>query len=221
MKNLFLHLTALLFIGSVNAQETVTIPCTCQVWDVKNLDVTKYRNGDDIPEVTDSIKWVKLTTGAWCYYNNDPTNNATYGKLYNWYAVNDPRGLAPAGYHIPSDAEWKTLSTAVGREAGNKMKEPGTTHWLTTNPRVTNSSGFTGLPGGVRYGHFPHIPPSFRKVNTVGFWWSFTESPHIAPHTLTHDYAGAWQLNNIGAGFYQYIQDKREGLSVRCIKDCH
>src|SRR5690242_1829855 len=82
-----------------------------QVWMLKNLDVTTYRNGDPISQVTDSTQWVGLTTGAWCYYNNDPANNVVYGKLYNWYAVNDPRGIAPLGWHIPTDAEWTTLST--------------------------------------------------------------------------------------------------------------
>jgi uncharacterized protein (TIGR02145 family) len=88
----------------VNNYATVTIGT--QVWMTKNLDVDRYRNGDIIPEVKDSIAWANLKTGAWCYYNNDPELGKIYGKLYNWYAVNDPRGLAPAGYHIPTDAEW-------------------------------------------------------------------------------------------------------------------
>ncbi|RYY08664.1 MAG: hypothetical protein EOO04_39670, partial [Chitinophagaceae bacterium] len=81
-----------------------------QVWTVKNLDVTTYRNGDPIPQVTDPNAWATARTGAWCYYDNDPSNGAIYGKLYNWYAVNDARGLAPAGWHVPSDAEWNTLT---------------------------------------------------------------------------------------------------------------
>src|SRR5580765_7574137 len=93
-----------------------------QKWMSRNLDVTYYRNGDVIPHVTDPTKWQALTTGAWCWYNNDSANGAVYGKLYNWYAVNDPRGLVPAGWHIPSDAEWNTLSTYLGIYAGGKMK---------------------------------------------------------------------------------------------------
>ena len=78
-----------------------------QVWMLKNLNVDHYRNGNPITQITDSAKWANLTTGAWCYYNNDPANGTTYGKLYNWYPVNDPRGLAPLGLHVPTDDEWK------------------------------------------------------------------------------------------------------------------
>ena len=99
-----------------------------QVWMSTNLDVTYYRNGDKIPQVKDSVKWARLTTGAWCWYNNDSATGAVYGKLYNWYAVNDPRGLAPIGWHIPSDTEWDTLSARLGgaSKAGGKLKDTGT-----------------------------------------------------------------------------------------------
>src|SRR5690606_33259564 len=107
---------------------------------------------DVIPQVTDPTIWGNLTTGAWCYYNNDPANEIIYGKLYNWYAVNDPRGLAPVGWHIPSDSEWTILTDYLGgfEVAGGKMKETGTTHWANPNIGADNSSGFTGLPGGYR-----------------------------------------------------------------------
>ncbi|NQW78846.1 MAG: fibrobacter succinogenes major paralogous domain-containing protein, partial [Chitinophagaceae bacterium] len=88
-----------------------------QNWMDKNLNVSTYQNGDIIQYVSDPAAWAALTTGAWCYYNNDPANNAIYGKLYNWYAVNDLRGLAPKGWHIPTDAEWTTLSTTLGGDA--------------------------------------------------------------------------------------------------------
>ena len=86
-----------------------------QVWKIKNLNVSNYRNGDLIPQVKNPAKWATLTTGAWCWYNNDSANGAVYGKLYNWYAVTDPRGLAPEGWHVPSDADWDTLSTVFRR----------------------------------------------------------------------------------------------------------
>src|ERR1035437_1728963 len=145
--------------------------CT-QVWMLKNLDVSTYRNGDWIPEVTDPGAWSALTTGAWCWYNNDPTMGVIYGKLYNWYAVNDPRGLAPTGWHVPSDAEWWTLSTCLGGAAvaGGAMKETGTTHWTSPNTGATNSSGFTGLPEGLRTDGGP-----FYDVGSYGGWWSSTE----------------------------------------------
>ena len=128
-----------------------------QVWMPYNLNVDKYRNGDTIPEVTDNTDWGNLTTGAWCYYNNDPANGEIYGKLYNWYAVNDPRGLAPVGYQIPSNEDFTELSNFLGGDAiaGEAMKESGTSHWNSPNI-ATNSSGFNALPAGVRtlYGDF-------------------------------------------------------------------
>ena len=140
-------LTVILFSTSGYAQ-TVTIGT--QVWTSKNLDVATYRNGDVIPQVQDENAWANLTTGAWCYYNNDASNGTKYGKLYNWYAVNDPRGLAPKGYHIPTDEEWTKLSDYLGgeSEAGTKMKS--TSGWY-NNGNGTNSSGFSGLPGGSRH----------------------------------------------------------------------
>src|SRR5215831_16955339 len=114
-----------------------------QKWMAKNLDVTHYRNGDKIPQVKNKAAWKALTTGAWCWYNNDSANGAIYGKLYNWYAVNDPRGLAPTGWHIPSDAEWDTLATHLGSNAGGKLKDTGTIEagtglWYAPNKGATN-----------------------------------------------------------------------------------
>jgi len=91
-----------------------TVVIGSQLWMAENLNVSHYRNGDSIPEVTDPEQWAKLTTGAWCYYNNDPEMGVIYGKLYNWYAVNDPRGLAPNGWHIPNDNERNTMINFLG-----------------------------------------------------------------------------------------------------------
>src|SRR5205085_6409714 len=134
------------------------------------LSVSTYLNGDTIPSITDPTIWASLTTGAYCYYNNDSTTYAaTYGKLYNWYAVNDPRGLAPLGWHIPSDAEWTTLENCLGGSsvAGGAMKETGITYWLSPNTSATNSSGFTGLPGGYRN----PSDGSFYLISSNGIWW--------------------------------------------------
>ncbi|HZV69689.1 MAG TPA: FISUMP domain-containing protein [Saprospiraceae bacterium] len=142
----------------------------CQSWMTKNLDVTTYRNGDPIPKVTTNSAWAVLTTGAYCYYNNDSTTYAaTYGKLYNWYAVNDPRGLAPEGWHIPTDFEWTTLGNCLGGNsiAGGLMKEAGTVHWTSPNTGATNLSGFTGLPAGFR-----DNSGFFNAISTTGVWWS-------------------------------------------------
>ena len=179
-----------------------------QVWAKRNLDVAYYRNGDPIPQVTDPTQWANMTTGAWCYYNNDPANGAIYGKLYNWYAVNDPRGLAPEGWHVPSDAEWTTLTTFLGGAsvAGGKLKETGTTHWLSPNTGATNETGFTALPGGWRTEN-----GSSTYLGISGDWWT----------TTTSSSNSAWD---------RYIANtliivdavsilKNEGLSIRLIKD--
>lgn len=178
-----------------------------QVWMVKNLTVTNYRNGDPIPQVTDQAVWASLTIGAWCWYNNDPAN-AVYGKLYNWYAVNDPRGLAPVGWHVASDPEWTMLTDCLGgaASAGGKLKETGTTHWLSPNAAATNTSGFTALPGGSRL-------VTFSALGEVGFWWTSTEAS--IPSTQAKARALNYNLSNIAAG----SSGKAKGFSVRCIRD--
>jgi len=185
-----------------------TIRIGTQVWRSINLNLSRYRNGDKIPQVKDAAAWAALTTGAWCYYNNDPATGAIYGKLYNWYAVHDPRGLAPAGWHVPSDAEWTILTNYLGGEAvaGGKMKETGTTHWIAPNTDATNSSGFTGLPGGFRFGN-----GTFGSIGYSGYWWSSTENN-------TND---AWfRYLYYGNGYiYRSLNYKRYGFSVRCLRN--
>jgi uncharacterized protein (TIGR02145 family) len=179
-----------------------------QQWMRENLDVLTYRNGDIIPQVTDATAWAALTTGAWCYYNNDVANGAIYGKLYNWYAVNDARGLAPQGWHIPTDAEWTTLGTLLGGDAaaGGKMKTTGTTRWTTPNAGATNESGFAGLPGGYRNDN-----GTFSSVGDYGGWWSATEvnSPNAWYRYLKYFFGSLYRTN-----FY-----KTNGFSVRCLRD--
>jgi uncharacterized protein (TIGR02145 family) len=178
-----------------------------QKWMDKNLDITTYRNGDTIAYVTDPTAWAALTTGAWCYYNNDPSTNATYGKLYNWYAVNDSRGFAPAGWHVPSDAECTTLETCLGGSvAGGKMKVTGTITWTSPNTGATNTSGWAGLPGGYR-----GTNGSFLNVGNNGGWWSSTESS-------TPD---AWYrfLDFSNGNILRFSGVKKVGFSVRCLRD--
>jgi uncharacterized protein (TIGR02145 family) len=196
-------------VGSAAA--AVIIPsftiCT-QTWMQKNLDVATYRNGDVIPKVTDPAIWSTLTTGAYCYYNNDSATYAsTYGKLYNWYAINDVRGLAPAGYHIPTDTEWTTLTTCLGGTtvAGGGMKETGTTFWQTPNTGATNSSGFKALPGGFR-----NINGLFYYFGTFGYWWSSSE---VVPNAYYRN------LQNVSRAILRNSYNKQGGFSVRCVKD--
>jgi uncharacterized protein (TIGR02145 family) len=192
---------------AANGENIETIKIGTQVWMAKNLDVSNYRNGDIIPEVKDAKEWSSLTTGAWCYYNNDTENEKIYGKLYNWHAVNDPRGLAPEGYHIPSLSEWSNLIDNLGgaQIAGGKMKETGNIHFA-ENLFASNSSGLSGLPGGIRYHN-----ALFSGISYHCYWW--TSSENKIPN--------AWLLtlscNSGKADNYSY--SKMAGISVRCIKD--
>ena len=174
-----------------------------QVWTTKNLDVTTYRNGDVIPQVQDANAWEKLTTGAWCYFENNTANGTTYGKLYNWFAVNDTRGLAPKGYHMPTDAEWTILTDNLGEEAGTKMKS--TSGW-DNNGNGTNTSGFAGLPGGYR-----NDDGYFDLVGASGFWWSSSEDGT--------SYAWSRGLVSEDGNVYRDDDNMRTGFSVRCLRD--
>jgi hypothetical protein len=195
------------FMKSSISFDYPTVDIGGQQWMTYNLDVVNYRNGDPIPQVTDPTAWAALTSGAWCYYNNDAANGAIYGKLYNWYAVNDPRGLAPQGWHIPTDAEWTTLGTVLGGNAaaGGKMKST-ITRWNTPNWAATNESGFAGLPGGYRL-----YNGTFYDVGNYGSWWSATE----------YNSTDAWSRDlyyNFGT-LYRPWSNKKNGLSVRCLRD--
>ena len=200
----------------------VPVPITIgtQIWQNANLDVTTYRDGTPIPEVTDQTQWNNLTTGAWCHYNNTTPNGTTYGKLYNWYALagiddNDPNTpnkiLAPSGWHIPSVWEWYTLSTFLGGEsvAGGKMKATGTSLWQSPNTGATNSSGFTGLPGGNR--GFNNM--DFLALGTYTSWWS--SSPYQQNLQLIYTCVLGYSDGNV---IYQPI-GKYYGAYVRCLRD--
>jgi hypothetical protein len=204
---------------TINVINLPSVTICAQTWTTNNLDVTTYRNGDAIPQVTDPTAWANLTTGAWCYYNNDAANGPIYGKLYNWYAVTDPRGLAPQGWHVPSDAEWNKLVKCIdpsadttcqnctqSATAGGAMKETGTSHWISPNTGATNSSGFAGLPGGYR-----DYVGTFYDIGHFGSWWSSTESSA----------SGAWGrfLGFFNSSVTSYDNYKTEGFSVRCLRD--
>jgi uncharacterized protein (TIGR02145 family) len=176
-----------------------------QIWMSENLNVSHFRNGDPIPEAKTNEEWVK-SSPAWCYYENDPKNEVKYGKLYNWYAIMDPRGLAPDGWSIPDAIAWDILNKTLGgiADAGKKMKS--TSGW-DNNGNGTNSSGFSGLPGGYR-----HNEGTFLNKGSMGFWWSTSElnSSNALSHTLNNanSYLG-WGDGKINDYF---------GFSVRCVK---
>ncbi len=224
MKNLHLFFTVImiyliLIIGqscasdpkddSTNASNEVKIGS--QIWMTMNLNVDHFRNGDPIQEARTSEEWLKSLqskTPAWCYYSNDPSNGKIYGKLYNCYAVSDFRGLAPEGWHIPTDIEWTVLTDFLGGDqlAGGKMKITGTQFWTSPNTSASNESGFSGLPGGFR-----NYAGEFFDIQITGRWWSSTEYiPNIIwRRNLYHDRSEIIRI---------YVP-KENGYAVRCIKN--
>jgi len=200
-----------IIVTDIDGNDYQTVIICDQTWIMSNLNVSRYKDGTEIPQVTDPTEWKNMTTGAWCYYENDTENGKVYGKLYNWYAVHDSKGLAPEGYHIPSLNEWETLVACLGGEsvAGGKMKEQGLSHWNSPNTGANNSSGFNGLPGGSRYLYEVYI---FGEIQQSGGWWSSTES--------NSDQATFIYLYNNSAAV-QFVDNyyKESGYSVRCIKD--
>ncbi len=178
-----------------------------QEWMAENLRVTHYRNGNPIPNITNSTDWYSLITGARCFYSNDSaTNNPKYGGLYNWYAVNDSRNLCPVGWHMPSDDEWTTLTTYLGgvSVAGGPMKRA--IQWNSPNTGATNTSGFSGIAGGIR-GNWGNCV----SIGDVGIWWTVTETG-----TTTALYR---MLNNMETIVDFYDSPKHYGYSVRCVRD--
>ena len=183
-----------------------TIKIGIQTWMVENLKTTKYNDGTAIPNVTDRSAWAVLTTPAYCWYNDIATNKATYGMLYNWYVVSTSK-LCPTGWHVPTDAEWSTLTTYLGESvAGGKLKETGTTHWNSPNTGADNSSGFTALPGGIRNGN-----GTFDYIGYYGSWWSSSEFNRTR---AWHRYVGYTDRC-----VSRTVNDSCEGLSVRCLRD--
>jgi uncharacterized protein (TIGR02145 family) len=184
-----------------------------QVWMAENLKTTKYNDGTSIPIVTDGTAWAALTTPGYCWYNNDATTyKATYGALYNWYTVNSTsnggKNVCPTSWHVSTDAEWTALTTYLGGEsvAGGKLKETGTTHWVSPNTGATNETGFTALPGGYR-----GYDGTYYSVGYGGDWWSSTENSAT----------GAWYryMGCSSAGVDRGDGSKQYGFSVRFVQD--
>jgi uncharacterized protein (TIGR02145 family) len=180
-----------------------------QTWMTENLNVDRFRNGDLIPEAKTADDWKRAGKNeqpAWCYNNNDPVNGEKYGKLYNWYAVYDSRGLAPTGYHVPSDFEWTTLTTYLGGEdiAASKLKSNSGWNY---NGNGTNSTGFSGLPGGYRVGN-----GTFGFIGKSGYWWSSSKADTFSAWYRSLHYLNGNLLRNGHS-------PKQGGFSVRCLRD--
>jgi uncharacterized protein (TIGR02145 family) len=179
-----------------------------QKWMGENLKTTKFNDGTSIQVVTDNNAWGNLKTPGYSWYKNDAvTYKATYGALYNWYAVNTGK-LCPLGWHVPSDDDWTVLTNYLGdiSLAGGKLKETGTNHWTSPNTGATNETGFTALPGGSR-----HVVQQFNYVGRFGNYWSGT--------TINANYSWFNVLSNDNSTIYRGEGRKRNGHSVRCLQD--
>ncbi|HEY5587234.1 MAG TPA: FISUMP domain-containing protein [Ruminiclostridium sp.] len=177
-----------------------------QVWMAENLKTTKYQDGTNIPLVVSNAEWSNLRTAGYCWYNNDPgTYKPHYGALYNWFTLNSGE-VCPSGWHVPSDDELTTLTSFLGGEniAGGKLKEIGTSHWLSPNTGATDETGFTALPGDARY-----VDGTFKFFGSYSHWWSSSEFDNNKSwlRYLMNDWEGVARINT----------DKKYGLSVRCI----
>lgn len=189
-----------------NVYNTVIIGT--QIWMDENLKTTRYKDGATIPLVKDKTAWSILVTPAYCWYNNDElTYKATYGALYNWYTVNTGK-LCPTGWHIPSDADWTTLTSylAIMDLVGGKLKETGTSHWQSPNTGATNEAGFIALPGGYRY-----FDGLFDNIGKYSNWWSSTEySSTFSYYRLIYYYS---------SDVSRLYSNKKVGFSIRCLRD--
>lgn len=207
-------------VKDIDGNKYKTIKIGSQLWMAENLKVTHYRNGDPIPNVTDRSEWGALTTGAYCNYDNNEANTEIYGRFYNWYAINDRRNIAPKGWHVPTDIEWKEFELYLGvRQSeidnvsgrginiGGKLKETGTVHWESPNTGATNESDFTALPGGISAGS----AYSFSGMGKKASFWSSTayDNRNALFRQLVYDNTYIIRFSNL----------KQWGLSVRCVKD--
>jgi len=223
IKHLYAISLFVLMVPVIWGQDTVTdidgnvyqtVQIGDQLWMKENLKVTHYNNGDEIPTGYSNDDWANLSTGAYAVYNDNESNANTYGNLYNWYAVDDSRAIAPEGWHVPTDGEYTALSDYLGGTsvAGGKLKEctegscPESEYWYSPNTGATNESGFTGLPGGAHYYY-----GNCRHMGYNGSFWSSTEhGSNDAWHRgLDHDYS---EISRRDYG-------KDSGFSVRCVRD--
>lgn len=207
-----------------NVYKTITIGT--QEWMAENLNTSIYRNGEPIPNVIVDSEWEGVSTGAWCHYNNDDSYSCPFGKLYNWYTCVDARQLCPTGWHVPNDAQWKTLigyldSTlfanpdamnpdAVGiisGIAGGMMKSTGSQYWVGANDGATNEIGFSGLPGGFRSSN-----GTFYSTGQFGHFWSASER-------WPAEAAWSYYLVYFAATSTRSFNSEKEGFSVRCLRD--
>ena len=200
-------------ISDVDGNSYKTVLLGTQQWMAENLKVTKFNDGTLIPFYSSESQWSSASAGATCYLNNDLSMVPKYGRLYNWYTIsktkNGNKNLCPTGWHVPTLSEWTVLFDYLGGEsvAGGRMKETGYVNWASPNTGATNSSLFTGLPGGGRM----YDIGTYAYYTGLGCWWSDNE-------TGTY---GAWMigLQNNSTGILKSENGKTDGFSIRCLKD--
>lgn len=208
--SLFVFLILIVAISSCREDNLKTVKIGNQIWMKKNLNISFYQNGDTIPQAKSSVEWRKLNKqkiGAWCYYKWNPEYGEKFGKLYNWYAVNDPRGLAPEGFHIPNNNDWQSLINYLGGKstAGGMLKDT-LYYWEYPNEGATNESSFSALPAG-------YCKPNgkFIYLGMITYFWSKDENTDKTAHSYYVIYNRAEARN--------YHAFKSKGFSVRCIKN--
>jgi uncharacterized protein (TIGR02145 family) len=211
LKLLTATFASLISVSACFSQAGKTVKIGNQEWMTENLNVSIFRNGDALPEAKTAKEWEdagKKGEPVWCYYENDPANGKRYGKLYNWYAINDSRRITPEGWHVPTVSEWQTLIDYYGGDnlAGGKMKETGTVHWKSPNSGATNENGFSALPGGQRDGG-----GEFFDMGYYATFWSATDGGAIS----------AWgrHLSRGDTKVYHNCVSKNFGFSVRYVRD--
>ena len=219
MKKVSLILSAVvitaLVLSSYGGEVTNEVTIGKQVWMTTNLNVDKFRNGDLIPQAKTAEEWKKAGESkqpAWCYYDNDPANGTKYGRLYNWYAVNDARGLAPKGWHVASNAEFTVLVDFLGGKDITYTKIKSISSWK-ENCNGTNESGFSAHPGGGR-----RDDGTFGAIGDIGNWWTSTEDANIRNYGDGY-LSEAWYHVLDCSGGENLSGEKEAGLSVRCLRD--
>ncbi|MBU6158639.1 MAG: hypothetical protein KGP35_06360 [Bacteroidetes bacterium] len=194
-------------VKDVDGFEYKIVRLGTQTWMAQNLNVSRFRNGDPIPEATTEDEWIKADknkTPAWCYYDNDPEYGAIYGKLYNWYAVIDERGLAPVKWRIPTGEDWERLINFLGNKlkAGEQLKADN--GWR-EGGNGNNKTGFQAFPGGNR-----SDKGLFLGNGSYGYWWSSQE--HGSETADGYDLGYRYKPIN------QFAYRKGHGFSIRCVK---
>jgi uncharacterized protein (TIGR02145 family) len=200
-------------IKDVDGNSYKTVKIGMQIWMAENLKTTRYNDSTKIPNVTDYSEW-QYTTSAWRYYKDKESYNELYGKLYNWFTIDQKinlnKNICPNGWHLPSIEEWKILFNQLGGDsiAGGKMKQAGIENWIKPNKEATNSSLFNAAPGGN-----VGTSGAFSNINAIGSWWSYNSE-------MSEDYTAKSIVLTSNSKSVEYRDaQKQEGLSVRCLKN--